>query len=77
MQNQAPSTLDAAQVEQFSELGYLILPRFLPLDFVQRLKSEVDRWVDTGLRARSIASCVDPELHGPPPVMELEMAAHG
>ncbi|MGH3522764.1 MAG: phytanoyl-CoA dioxygenase family protein [Mycobacterium sp.] len=77
MQNQASLRLNATQLDRFAELGYLVLAEFLPSDLVGRLKSEVDRWVDTGLRARSIASCVDPESFGPPPVMELEMEAHG
>jgi hypothetical protein len=77
VQNQVFLRLDDTQLGRFSELGYLVLPAFLPSDLVARLKSEVDRWVDTGLQTRSIASCVDPELFGPPPVMELEMEAHG
>jgi hypothetical protein len=77
VRNQAPLCLDATQLDRLSELGYLVLPAFLSSDLVARLESEVDRWIDTGLRARSIASCVDPESFGPPPVMELEMEAHG
>lgn len=77
MQNQTSLRLDTTQLDRFTELGYLVLPDFLPSDLVARLESEVDRWIDTGLRARSIASCVDPESFGPPPVMELEMEAHG
>ena len=77
VQNHASLLLDTTQFDRFVELGYLVLPGFLPPDLVARLESEADRWIDTGLRARSIASCVDPELFGPPPVMELEMEAHG
>ena len=77
MQNQDSLSLDATQLERFTELGFLVLPEFLSADLTTRLEAEVDRWVDTGLRASSIASCVDPESFGPPPVMELEMAAHG
>ncbi|MEV7778636.1 phytanoyl-CoA dioxygenase family protein [Kitasatospora sp. NPDC088351] len=69
--------LDTAQVTRFFELGYLVLPAFLPSDLVARLETEVDRWVDTGLRDRSIAACLDPESAGAPAVLEIELAAHG
>jgi hypothetical protein len=69
-----PTTAD---IQRFHRLGYLVLPGFLPGDLVSRLKPEADRWVDSGLRARSIASCTDPVTYGPPPVMELELRAHG
>ncbi|SJZ93282.1 hypothetical protein SAMN02745673_01924 [Marinactinospora thermotolerans DSM 45154] len=37
------------------------------------------RWTTGWTRdcARSIAACVDPGLHGPPPPLELELPAHG
>ncbi|MDH6124999.1 phytanoyl-CoA dioxygenase family protein [Kitasatospora sp. GP82] len=69
--------LDAAQLDQFAESGYLVLPGLLSETLRNRLVPEVDRWVDEGLRARSIASCVDPVTHEPPPVMELELPGHG
>ncbi|MGC9669673.1 phytanoyl-CoA dioxygenase family protein [Planosporangium sp. 12N6] len=69
--------LTEAQLAEFDELGYLVLPGFLPRDLADRLRPEVDRWVDEGLRARSIDCCVDPDKHGLPPLMELEMPAHG
>ncbi|MFE9660781.1 MULTISPECIES: phytanoyl-CoA dioxygenase family protein [unclassified Streptomyces] len=69
--------LDAAQRRQFSEAGYLVLPGLLPESLRTRLVPEVDRWVDEGLRARSIASCTDPVTNGPPPLLELELTAHG
>ncbi|WP_242884798.1 phytanoyl-CoA dioxygenase family protein [Actinomadura litoris] len=72
-----PFPLEAAQIDRFTRLGYLVLPAFLPGDLVERLKPEADRWVDEGLRDRSIQSCVDPGAQGPPPVMEIELAAHG
>ncbi|MDG4774271.1 phytanoyl-CoA dioxygenase family protein [Solwaraspora sp. WMMD792] len=71
-----PAITDA-QLNQFDDQGYLILPGFLPVDLANRLRQEVDRWVDDGLRARSIDSCVDPDKHGTPPLMELEMPTHG
>ncbi|GGZ46736.1 hypothetical protein GCM10010387_46490 [Streptomyces inusitatus] len=66
-----------AQREQFAESGYLVLPGLLPEELRERLKPEVDRWVDEGLRAKSIAACVNPSPDDPPPVMELEQPAHG
>ncbi|WP_428963787.1 phytanoyl-CoA dioxygenase family protein [Micromonospora fluostatini] len=72
-----PAPLSTAQVEQFHRDGFLVLPGFLPDDLVTRLRPEVDRWVDEGLRARSIACAVDPAANGLPPVLELELPAHG
>ncbi|WP_329269273.1 phytanoyl-CoA dioxygenase family protein [Streptomyces sp. NBC_01451] len=69
--------LSDEQIDRFARLGYLVLPGFLPDELAARLRREADRWVDEGLREKSIASCVDPDTHGLPPVMELELAAHG
>ncbi|MEE1752721.1 phytanoyl-CoA dioxygenase family protein [Streptomyces sp. SP18CS02] len=67
-----------AQRESFAHSGYLVLPGLLPASLQDRLVPEVDRWVDDGLRSRSIAVCLDPGSDGdPPPVMELELPAHG
>ncbi|MFI9393185.1 phytanoyl-CoA dioxygenase family protein [Streptomyces bauhiniae] len=71
------SRLDDDRRAQFERSGFLVLPGFLPADLVARLKPEVDRWVDTGLRARSIAAVLDPDAHGVPEVMELDLPAHG
>ncbi|MEU9078779.1 phytanoyl-CoA dioxygenase family protein [Kitasatospora sp. NPDC004745] len=73
----ATAPLSPEQLDRFAEQGYLILPSFLPADLVDRLRPEVDRWVDEGLRARSIACCLQPAVHGDPPVLELELPAHG
>jgi hypothetical protein len=70
-------SLDAAQLDQFANLGYLVMPGLLPDDLVARLKPEVDWWVDSGMRARSIAASIDPDTHGIPPTVEVELAAHG
>lgn len=72
-----PSALDEEQIAQFERSGFLVLPGFLPDDLVARVKPEVDRWVDTGLRARAIASVVDPDADPVPAVMELDLPAHG
>lgn len=69
--------LSTSDVERFVEHGYLVLPGFLPADLVSRLMREVDTWVDAGHRAKTIACCVDPETHGPPPLLEFEQDAHG
>ncbi|MER6020310.1 phytanoyl-CoA dioxygenase family protein [Streptomyces anulatus] len=74
---QKDSRLTLDQLDRFARLGYLVLPGFLPEDLVERLKPEADAWVDKGLRSRSIASCIDPGGLGAPPVMELELPAHG
>ncbi|WP_330176616.1 phytanoyl-CoA dioxygenase family protein [Streptomyces sp. NBC_01498] len=60
----------------FAEDGFLVLPGFLPAGLVGRLVPEVDRWVETGWRQRSIDACAD--VGGPPPRMvELDLEAHG
>ncbi|WP_370012582.1 hypothetical protein UIS43_04825 [Nocardiopsis sp. LDBS0036] len=51
----------AERRERFAESGYLVLPGLLPENLLHRLLPEVDRWVDEGLRDRSIAACLDPE----------------
>ncbi|MFI7287715.1 phytanoyl-CoA dioxygenase family protein [Streptomyces anulatus] len=63
------------QVKRFPELGFLVLPGFLPAALVDRLVPEVNRWIDTGLRQLSIDACSLPE-GAAPPKFELEMAAH-
>jgi hypothetical protein len=69
--------LENEQIKQFEQAGFLILPGFLPDDLVARLKPEVDRWVDAGLRAQSIACAVNPGTHGVPAIMEVDLPAHG
>ncbi|MDQ8706908.1 phytanoyl-CoA dioxygenase family protein [Streptomyces sp. LHD-70] len=69
--------LDDEQVAGFERSGYLVLPGFLPDDLVDRVKPEVDLWVDSGLRAQTIASVLDPDTHGVPTLMELDLPAHG
>jgi hypothetical protein len=71
------STIDASTLAGFAERGFLVLPGLLPDELVSRIKPEVDRWVDDGLRAASIACCTDPVASGTPPTLELELAAHG
>jgi ectoine hydroxylase-related dioxygenase (phytanoyl-CoA dioxygenase family) len=38
------SQLSAEQLAQFNELGYVVLPAFLPAEEIARLKVEVDQW---------------------------------
>jgi hypothetical protein len=71
------SELNEEQIAQFERSGFLVLPGFLPDDLVARVRPEVDRWVDRGLRAQSIAAVVDPENNGTPAVTELDLPAHG
>lgn len=66
-----------AQVANFKETGYLVLPGLLPGTLVERLAREVDEWVDSGLRQLSIDACLRPEECAPPSVVELRMEAHG
>lgn len=73
----SPVRLDSRQVEDFEESGFLVLPGFLPDDLTARLRPEVDHWVDSGLRARSIRSAVDFAGNGVPEVMEVDLPAHG
>ncbi|MFH9241971.1 phytanoyl-CoA dioxygenase family protein [Streptomyces anulatus] len=63
--------------KNFEEHGYLVLPAFLPPPLLARLVPEVDRWMDEGLRDRSIACSTGPEAGARPPVLELELPAHG
>ncbi|MFD7640675.1 phytanoyl-CoA dioxygenase family protein [Kitasatospora sp. NPDC059795] len=70
------ATVDS-QLRGFRERGYLVLPGWLPDDFVQRLAQEVDFWVDTGWRQRSIDACGRPADGEGPEVVELDLAAHG
>ncbi|MGW4233598.1 phytanoyl-CoA dioxygenase family protein [Streptomyces sp. NPDC004980] len=60
----------------FAEDGFLVLPGFLPSALVDRLMQEVDDWVGTGCRQRSIDACVRPDGR-PPQVVELDLVAHG
>ncbi|MFJ6659542.1 phytanoyl-CoA dioxygenase family protein [Streptomyces sp. NPDC091377] len=60
----------------FADDGFLVLPGFLPGALVDRLVPEVDDWVETGRRRRSIDACV--RTGAPPPrTVELELEAHG
>ncbi|MCX5398836.1 phytanoyl-CoA dioxygenase family protein [Streptomyces sp. NBC_00102] len=67
----------ATQIDEFDEKGFLVLRGLLPAEFVRRLTQEVDHWVDSGLRQRSIDACLCPERSPEPEAVELEMAAHG
>lgn len=68
--------LNARQISEFAERGFLVLPSFLPTKLVESLKHEVDHWVDGGLRNQSIVCC-HMKTRQPPPLMELELGEHG
>lgn len=68
--------LTSDQVEHFSERGYLVLPGLISDELVQRLMPEVDRWTDEGFRRASIDAAISGSTSAPP-VVELDMAAHG
>jgi hypothetical protein len=67
----------SAQREQFADSGYIVLPGLVHKSLRDRLVPEVDHWVDDGLRSLSIAACSEPGPGLPPPLMELELPAHG
>jgi len=73
---QAGDPLTDAAVAQFRDSGYLLLPSFLSEEFVAELCDEVDMWVDSGLRATSIA-CTKAGSREPPRLLEIDLAAHG
>ncbi|MFE4371783.1 hypothetical protein ACFRMN_26815 [Streptomyces sp. NPDC056835] len=77
MSEQLSPELDESVLEQFHERGYLVLPGFIPSDSLTPLEREVDLWVDSGLRKRSIAAALEPDVYGAPDMVEIELAAHG
>ena len=66
--------ISSKQLSDFNTNGYIVLPAFLPADLIQKLKSEVDHWVDEGLREKSIAKARDRD---PPAMMEFDLREHG
>ncbi|MFD7497182.1 phytanoyl-CoA dioxygenase family protein [Streptomyces sp. NPDC059832] len=64
------------RIENFTEDGFLVLPGFLSADLVGRLAPEVDKWVETGWRQKSIDGCLNPGTESPQ-VVELDLEAHG
>ncbi|MFC9652389.1 MULTISPECIES: phytanoyl-CoA dioxygenase family protein [unclassified Streptomyces] len=77
MREQLSPELDESMLDQFQERGYLVLPGFIPADSLAFLEREVDLWVDSGLRKRSIAAALEPEAYGAPDMLEIQLAAHG
>ncbi|MFJ4774325.1 phytanoyl-CoA dioxygenase family protein [Streptomyces uncialis] len=79
MSAQTSTDLENDLLEKFRTDGYVVLPGFLPPDLLARLRPEVDHWVDSGLRRRSIDACrpPGPVPGGPPPFVEIELPAHG
>lgn len=72
-----PSVSDDELIGQFERKGFLVLPGFLPADLVDRVRPEVDRWVDTGQRAEAIAAVLNPVRNPVPDVLEVDAPAHG
>ncbi|MEU0128955.1 phytanoyl-CoA dioxygenase family protein [Streptomyces sp. NPDC006289] len=67
----------AAQIKEFDAKGFLVLQGLLRSPFIERLTREVDHWVDSGLRQRSIDAALHPDLCQEPNTVELELMAHG
>lgn len=66
-----------SNTERFEREGFLVLPGLVPRDLAHAVEAETDRWVDDGHRAKSIQCVADPDNHGAPPLVEVEMSAHG
>lgn len=61
-------------MQDFYTNGYIILPEFLPSELTQKLMKEVDRWVDEGLRKKSIAQARNRKA---PEILEFDLEEHG
>lgn len=72
-----PAVPDEAMTARFERSGFVILPSVIPDDLAGRVRAEVDRWVDTDLREKSIAAAVRPETHPVPDILEVDLPAHG
>lgn len=68
--------LTGDQIDQFATHGYVTIEGLVQAELVTRLEAEVDRWVNSGLRAAAIAACLDTDGATRPPVMEIELPAH-
>jgi hypothetical protein len=71
----ASTTLSSEQLAQFADLGYLVLPSFLPANLVERLKGEVDQWVSRGEPDDRYARPGAPARVKPK--LQLELPEHG
>lgn len=65
------------QIRQFNEDGFLVLPGHVPEDVADLVRSEVDRWVDDGLRVASIEAAINPEATAIPETLEVDLPGHG
>ncbi len=74
----APACLDAAQLSQFHELGYVVLERFLDDELNQTLKSEVDRWASGGaLDPYAAPTAPTAPAADDKPRLQLDLPEHG
>ncbi|WP_405739313.1 phytanoyl-CoA dioxygenase family protein [Streptomyces sp. NBC_01525] len=64
------------RISDFIANGFLVLPGFIPEGLVDRLMPEVDKWMETGWRQKSIDACTLPGAE-PPQVVEMDLEAHG
>ena len=72
--SQTSKMLSEQQIADFNTNGYIILPSLLTSDLVDKIVSEVDVWVDNGLRQKSIAKA---RSTTPPAIMEMDLEEHG
>ncbi len=68
--------LTAQESADFREQGFVIIEGLLSARSAAALRSEVDDWVGSGGRNRSIAACVDPARFGAPETLELDLPGH-
>lgn len=68
-------TLDADQLHQFDQSGYVVLPAFLDATEVAALRPEVDAWTDIVRAQRNRPERTRPQ--DKPPCIQLELPCHG
>nr|MBA3687002.1 phytanoyl-CoA dioxygenase family protein [Planctomycetota bacterium] len=73
----APVALDADQLAQFKEQGYLVLEGFIEPELNEQLKREVDTWVGGGPLHDPYAATPRPAPGADKPRLQLELPEHG
>jgi hypothetical protein len=68
--------LDNTKLDEFNEQGFFVLPSFLPVSMINKLKSEANSWVDENLRNKSI-NYTKSNKKEPLPTLEIELGEHG